>query len=179
MVLPIGENAFQHVGTAQEGAVGRIGRAHHNVIAAAGAAMASVQHEFFRRKAAGMRLLIQDAGDFHLFPPIPRGMNIDFDHAGIGGDFDDIDARIEGRRIAFDMHDRVQLFRGRLHHRQQGKIILRRRHGRHEHTQPAVARFHRQGGSHHRLAQQFGDGPVDGVVGSGLHRHAVLECARP
>ena len=47
MVLPIGDQALQQIGTAQERTVGRrLRRAHHNMIAAAGAGMAAVEQEF-------------------------------------------------------------------------------------------------------------------------------------
>ncbi len=106
MILPIGDDAFEHIGAAQEGTVRRGLRPHHDVIAAAGAGVAAVELEFLGGKAAGMRLFIQRLGDVHLFAPVFGGMDIDLDHAGIGRHLDHVDARIEGRRIAFDMDGR-------------------------------------------------------------------------
>ena len=53
-----------------------------------------------------------------------RRMDVDFDHAGIGRHLDDIDARIERRRIAFDVDRRLQVGGGRLDGGEQLEIIL-------------------------------------------------------
>ena len=169
MVLPIGDDAFQHVGAAQERTVGRGLRPHHDMITAAGAGVAAIQQEFLGRKPAGGRFLIQGLGDVHLLAPVLRGMDVHFDDAGIGRDLDDIDARIKRRRIAFDMHRHAKRF-GRLFHcRQQLEVIARCRRGRHEHAQPAIARLNGECGAHGRLGGQVADLGIDGAIGFGPH----------
>ena len=52
-------------------------------------------------------------------------MDIDLDDAGIGRDLDDVDARIEGRRIAFDVDRRADFGRGVFDRREQVEIVRR------------------------------------------------------
>ena len=51
MVLPISDQAAQQVGTAENWAVLRGGATDHNMIAAAGASVPSVDHEFLGRQS--------------------------------------------------------------------------------------------------------------------------------
>ena len=59
MVVPESEQRLQQIGPAQERAVGGFRRAHNHVVAAAGADVAAVEHEFFRRQPDLARLLVQ------------------------------------------------------------------------------------------------------------------------
>ena len=52
MVVPVGHQAAQQIGPAQERAVGRRRAAEHDVIAAAGAGVSAVEHEFFGAQPA-------------------------------------------------------------------------------------------------------------------------------
>ncbi len=87
MALPVAQHAAQQIGTPQERAVGRSGRAHHEMVAAAGAAVPPVQHEFLRAQARQPRLLVQRGCVGHQFRPIVRRMDVDLDHAGSGVTF--------------------------------------------------------------------------------------------
>ena len=51
MVLPVGDQAAQQVGPAQERAVGRRRAAEHDVVAAAGAGVPAVEHELLGAEA--------------------------------------------------------------------------------------------------------------------------------
>ena len=51
MVLPVGDDAGEQVGPAQERAVGRRDAAEHDVVAAAGADVAAVEHELLGAEA--------------------------------------------------------------------------------------------------------------------------------
>ena len=62
VVLPVADQAAQQVGPAQERAVGRRGAAEHDVVAAAGADMAAVEHEFFGAEPRLPRLLVERVG---------------------------------------------------------------------------------------------------------------------
>ena len=96
MVLPIGDDARQQVGPAQERAVGRRHAAEHDVIAAAGADMAAVQPEFLGSQTDLARFLVDGGGDGYGMVPRRCRMHVDLDDAGIGRDLDDIDARVGG-----------------------------------------------------------------------------------
>ena len=59
MVVPVADQASQQIGSSQERAVVGRGAAQHEVIAAAGAGVATVQHEFFGRQADCRALLVE------------------------------------------------------------------------------------------------------------------------
>ena len=88
MIQPVAEHAAQQIGTAQERTVGRSGRAQHEMIAAAGAAVAPVEHEFLGAQARQPRLFVKRGGVGHQFRPIVRRMDVDLDHAGVRRDLD-------------------------------------------------------------------------------------------
>ena len=70
MVLPVGDDAAEQIGAPEEGAVCGRARAEHDVVAAAGAAVAAVDHEFFRAKPRLPRLLVKRLGDGDSFIPV-------------------------------------------------------------------------------------------------------------
>ena len=99
MVLPIGEHARSRSGPAQERAVGRGGAAEHDVVAAAGAGVAAVEHEFLGAEPRSAALPRRASSVmFTSSSQLRGGMDVDLDHAGIGRDLDDVEARIAGRR---------------------------------------------------------------------------------
>ena len=104
MALPIEDQAAEQIGPAQERRIFRLGAAEHDMIAAAGAGMASVDHEFVGAEPRLARVLIDRGGRRHRLAPGRGGMNIDLDDAGVGRHLDEVDARIIRRRIAFDVH---------------------------------------------------------------------------
>ena len=59
--LPIEHQAFEQIGPAQERAVGGLEAAEHDVIAAAGAGMAAVDHELVGAEPREMGLLVEAA----------------------------------------------------------------------------------------------------------------------
>ncbi len=59
MVLPVGDQALQQVGAAQQRAVGRRGPAEGHVVATAGAGVAAVEHELLGAEPRLPRLLVQ------------------------------------------------------------------------------------------------------------------------
>ena len=63
MVLPIGDDRREEVGPPQERTVGRRKAAHDNMVAAAGASMAPIQHEFFGRQTFEVGVLVKSSGD--------------------------------------------------------------------------------------------------------------------
>ena len=75
-------------------------------------------------------------------------MNIDFDHARIGSHPDDIQARIVGRLVAFDLHRLAQLARGVFDRGQQFDPVFKRLGWRHEHAQAPTPPFEGNCGAH-------------------------------
>ncbi len=72
VVLPVGDDAAQQVGPAQEGTVGRRGAAEGDVVAATGAAVATVEHEFLGAEARLACFFVERGGDvFQFFPVVP------------------------------------------------------------------------------------------------------------
>ncbi len=68
-------------------------------------------------------------------------MDVDLDHAGIGGDGDRVEARVARRGIALDDDGKAGLDRRLLDRGDEIEIILERRHGRHEDIEVAAARL--------------------------------------
>ena len=73
MVVPVGQHeAAQHTGSTQEGRIRRRGAAEHEVVAAAGAGVATVDHELLGGQAGGPLRVDGGAVD-QLFPAARRG----------------------------------------------------------------------------------------------------------
>ncbi len=62
--------------------------AHDDVVAAAGAGVAAVEHEFFGAEAGVVGIFVEACGDGDGFVPGVDGVGVDFDDAGIGRDFE-------------------------------------------------------------------------------------------
>ena len=104
MVLPIGDQAPQQIGPAQERRVRRARGADHDVIAAARAGVAAVEHEFLGAEPRLPRFFVERRRDRDLIAPALRRMDVHLDHAGIGRHLDQVEPRIVRRRIAFDVN---------------------------------------------------------------------------
>ena len=109
MPEPMDDEAFQKIGTAEERAVERRRAADHNVVAPAGPGMLAVDHELVGAEAGEPRLLVDRLGRRDAFAPARRRVDVDLDDAGIGRDADDVQARIDRRRIALDLHRQPDL----------------------------------------------------------------------
>ena len=153
MVVPIGQQRAEQVGAAEKRAVGRRRAAKHDVIAAAGAGVPAVEHEFFGAEPRLPGIFVQAGRVLHQLIPTVSRMDIDFDHARIGSDFDMVQAIIVRRRISFDHDGQRQFGRRRFDRRDQRQIILQANDRRHEHMQPAFARFDAQRGADHPLGR--------------------------
>ena len=148
MALPVQHQAFQQIRAAQERAVGGVGAADHDMVAAAGAGVAAVDHELVGAEARLARLLVDRRGDVDAFLPAGGRMDVDLDDAGIGRDVDDVDALVMRRRIAFDMDRQAEFGCGVFGRGDQLEIVLDPLDRRHEHAEAAVARLDRHGGAH-------------------------------
>lgn len=174
MALPVEDHALQEIGTAQEGAIVRIGAADDDMVAAAGAGVATVDHELVGAEPGGARLLVDRRGDVDAVLPVRSRMNIDLDDAGIRGDADDVDALVLRRRITFDMDGKLELGGGVFGGGDQLEIILDAFDRWHEDAEPAVARLDRHGGAYGaaKLAERLFDPAAIALVGmEGGFRH--------
>src|SRR6516164_4415209 len=147
MPLPVQNQALEQVGSAQERAVGRGRSSQRNVIAAAGADVATVDHELVGAKPAETRFLVERVRELDGLAPIRGGLNIDLDDAGIGRHLDDVQARVGRRLVAFHMDRHIELGGGRFNDREELEIVFQPFEGRHEYAKSPVARLDRQRGT--------------------------------
>ena len=147
MPLPVEHKAFQEVGPAQKRAVGRCRTADHHMVAAAGAGVAAIDHELVAAQARVERILVKPFRDRDGLRPCGGRLHVDLDHARIRRDLDDLDARIVGRGIAFDVNGLACGFRGGLDGGEKIKVVFQLLDRRHEHARYAIAHFDADGGS--------------------------------
>ena len=139
MPLPIQNETLEQVGPTQEGAIGRGQSSQHNVIAAAGADVAAVNHEFVGAEPAQARFLVERLRELDRLAPIRGGMHVHLNHPGIGRHLDDVEARVGRRLIAFHVHRHIELSGGRFDGGEQLEIVLEPLERRHEHAQSPLA----------------------------------------
>jgi hypothetical protein len=102
MVVPVANKAAKQIGPAQERAVARRGTTDDDVIAAAGASVAAIEHEFFGAETRLTRLLVQRRGVRNEIVPRVRWVKIDFDHTRIGRDGEVVQTWIDRRLFTLD-----------------------------------------------------------------------------
>ncbi len=124
------------------------------MVAAAGAGMAAIDQEAVGAEPRLRRILVETEGNIDGLAPALRRLHVDLDHARIGRHLDHLDARVERRCVAFDVHLQLQLFGGCLDRGDQVEIILDLLDRRHEDAQHAIAQLDRHRGAHR---QRFGD----------------------
>ena len=118
------------------------------MIAAAGSAMAAVDHELVGAEPRQMRLLVEAAGDGDGFVPRRRRMDVHLDDAGVRRHLDDAEPRIGRRLIAFDVHRQAELSRRRLDHGEELEIIGQGLQRGHEDAQASVPHLDAQRRAH-------------------------------
>jgi hypothetical protein len=132
VVVPIGQQAAQHIGPPQERAVGRPGAAHHEVVATAGAGVAAVEHELLGAQARQPGRVVEEFGVLDQFRPVAGGVDVDFDDARVGRDGQHLQARVARRWVAFQ-HDGDALGGGGgLDGGQQFQVVFQLLERRHE-----------------------------------------------
>ena len=88
MIEPVTDEAAEQVGPAQNGAIRRGRAAQDDVVAAAGASVATVDHEFLGGKTCLPCFFVKGRRVVNEVGPASRGMNVDFDHARIRRDLE-------------------------------------------------------------------------------------------
>jgi hypothetical protein len=185
VVVPVGDQAAQQVRAPQEGRIGGHGAAEHEVVAAAGAGVATVDHELLAGQARVVGRLVEVGGALHQLFPVAGRVDVHLDHAGVGGDAEVLQARVGGRLVAFQHHRHAEFLGGGFNGGDQFEVLLEAGQGRHEDVHGAVARFGAHGGAHDPVgrlehlglavggAELFGvAGGLQGCCGAGRGRGA-------
>ncbi len=92
--MPVGDEAAEEIRPAQEGRIVHRRPAEDDVVPAAGAGVAPVEHELLAREAREARGLVEVRGVRDELAPARGGVDVDLDHAGIGRDAQPRDAGI-------------------------------------------------------------------------------------
>ena len=117
------------------------------MVAAAGAGVPAVEHEFFRAEPRQPRLFVKRRRALDEFVPRFARVHVHLDHAGVGRDAEFVQARIFRRRFAFDDDGQTGFVRGRFDARDEIQIIFHPFDGRHENVQPSIARLDAERGA--------------------------------
>ena len=144
MRLPVADQALEQVGTAQQRTVGGRRAAERDVVAAAGAGVAAVEHELLGAEPRLARVLVERARAVDQLAPGGRRRDVHLDDAGVRRDRHRLQARVARRRIAFDHHRRAGLGRRVLDRRDERERRLEALDRGQEHVHVAAARFHAQ-----------------------------------
>src|SRR5437773_365525 len=145
MVVPITQEAAQEIRPPEPRRIRGRGTTQGEVVAAAGAGMATVEHEFFRCETGFARRVVKERRSFGQFVPARRRMNVDLDYAGIGSDAKKLESRIARRLIAFKQNRLVHRFGGCFRGGNQLKVVLQRFDRGHEDIENAVSRLSAHG----------------------------------
>ncbi len=113
-IIPISDQATKHIGAAEERTFARRRTAQHQVITTARAGMPAIEHEFFRAQAGLSGFFVECRGIVNQLVPFAGRLQIYFDDAGVGRDFERLQSVIVRRRVAFDSHGHRQFFGGEL-----------------------------------------------------------------
>ena len=81
MIVPVADQAAQQIGPAQNGAVAGRRSAQHDVIAARGACVPAVEHEFLGAQPRLAGLFVKRRRQVNEFRPVAGRLNIHLDDA--------------------------------------------------------------------------------------------------
>ena len=141
MIVPIADHACQQIGAAQEGRIHRRFSAEHKVVAAAGSNMTAIEHELLGRQSGLECRVVKISGQVGQFGPALGRLNVDFDHAGVGGDAQHRNARIARRLVAFEDYRQFHRFRCGFDGGNDFEIVLQLSDRRHEQIELALTHF--------------------------------------
>lgn len=153
VIVPVTEQRLEQIGPAQEGRFARGFPADDDVVAAAGTGVAAVDQKLFRAEPGEPGLLVEGGRVIGEFAPGFHRVHVDLDDAGIGGDLEDVQARVVGRWRALKQDGQLQRGGDLLDGGDQVEEVLGGGDRRQEEVESAAARFDAEGG-----AQQPGRG---------------------
>lgn len=154
MVIPEADEAAEQIGASQERAVCGCCGTEDEVVSATGAGMPTVLLELFGAQSAMTGIVIDTFGDLTQLCPAVSGLDIDFDDAGIGGDFEQLEPWVVWRQVAFDDDWQLQFLCRSFNAGKQIEVVFERADGRHEHMQFAIAGFNAQCSPHDSAARR-------------------------
>ena len=142
MVVPVGEQAREQVGAAQERRIGGARPAEREVVAAAGAGVPAVEHELLGGEA---RLRAPARRGTRCSPTsssqLAAGWMLTSSTPGSGVTRKRLEPRVVRRLVAFEHHREAELGGGCLDRADELEIVLERFERRHEDVEHAVARL--------------------------------------
>ena len=100
MLLPVGDETLEQIGSPEKRTVCRRAPTQCDVVTAAGSGVASIEHELLGGQAGLPRFLVKNARAVLECFPTFGGMDIHLDHTRIGRHRQRKQARITRRRIA-------------------------------------------------------------------------------
>ena len=111
------------------------------MVATSGACVPAIGHEFFSTQAGFESGLVQKFGVLNHFTPIAGRVNVDFNHARVGCDLQELEPWVSGRRISFQHNGDIELLGCGFYGRQQMEVIVDFGQGRHEDIHHALHVF--------------------------------------
>ena len=141
MILPVCEQRAKQVGTPQNGRIRRRFTTEDDVVATAGAGVASINHEFLRAESRLSRFFVEECRVLHELVPRFARMQVHLDHAGVWRDFEHAETRVERRCVALDDDGHFELFRCVFDGGDEFEVFLQQRHRRHENVELSSACF--------------------------------------
>src|SRR6266511_71714 len=148
MVVPVAQETAQEIRPSEPRRVRGSCTAQDEVVAAASAGMAPVEHEFFRCETGLARGGVKKTRSFSQLVPARRQINIDLDDPRVGSDAKKLEARVARRLIAFEQDRLVHCFGGGFDGGDELEIIFQGVDWRHEDIENAASRLnaHRRTG---------------------------------
>ena len=139
MVVPVREQAAQEIRPPQERRILRRRAAEHEVVAAAGADVTAVNHEFLGAQLTAACCVVEERGCFDELVPARARLHVDLDDPGIGRYLEIDQARIRRRLVAFNDDGLAERPGARFHRCDELEVILEGARRRHEHVEHAAA----------------------------------------
>ena len=96
------------------------------MIAATGAGVAAIEHEFFGAQPGLARFFVQHRGPVNQLVPSAAGVQVHLDHPRIWRDGELVEPRISRRRFAFDNYRQTHFLYRSLNSSNQLEVILHR-----------------------------------------------------
>ena len=149
VIVPVGDQTAEQIGTPEKRAVCRRRAAQHEVIAPAGARVPAVEHELLGGEACVPCVLVERGRRVDELMPVRGRVHVHFDDARIRRDEEMGQPRIARRRIPFQEHAHPERARGRLDRGDEIEVVVHRLDRRHEDVQDSAPRLHAQRRTNH------------------------------
>ena len=135
VVLPVADQTHYQIGPAQHRAVGRCGAAQSDMVTAAGAGVAAVEHEFFGGQPGQTRFFVKHADVADHLVPVAGRVDVDLNDARIGRDHQALQTPVARRLVAFQNDWPVHLGGHGLNGGSEFQIVFQCRQRWHEDAQ--------------------------------------------